>query len=95
MSPPDISGRILRRDPVQVVAVSGGKGGVGKSTLSINLAIASAAAGRRVVLLDGPVEVALLFAFRFDDCRPLRLWSKYGFHLQQGRSSTSVLLGLS
>ena len=58
MSPPELSGRILRRDPVQVVAVSGGKGGVGKSTLSINLAIASAAAGRRVVLLDGDVGLA-------------------------------------
>lgn len=38
--------------PVKVVAVTGGKGGVGKTSVSINLAIALAAHGRRVVLLD-------------------------------------------
>jgi flagellar biosynthesis protein FlhG len=58
MPSPDVPSRILRRDPVQVVAVTGGKGGVGKSTLTINLGIASAAAGRRVVLLDGDVGLA-------------------------------------
>lgn len=58
MRPPEITGRALRRDPVQVVAVTGGKGGVGKSTLSINLAVASAAADRRVVLLDGDLGLA-------------------------------------
>jgi flagellar biosynthesis protein FlhG len=58
MPPPDIASRPLRRDPVQVVAVTGGKGGVGKSTLSVNLAVASAAAGRRVVLLDGDLGLA-------------------------------------
>ena len=58
MRPPEITTRALRRDPVQVVAVTGGKGGVGKSTLSVNLAVASAAAGRRVVLLDGDLGLA-------------------------------------
>lgn len=58
MRPPEITTRALRRGPVQVVAVTGGKGGVGKSTLSINLAVASAAAGRRVVLLDGDLGLA-------------------------------------
>lgn len=58
MRPSDPAGLPLRRDPVQVVAVTGGKGGVGKSTLSINLGIASAAAGRRVVLLDGDIGLA-------------------------------------
>jgi len=58
MRPPEITTRALRRDPVQVVAVTGGKGGVGKSTLSINLAVASAAAGRRTVLLDGDLGLA-------------------------------------
>jgi flagellar biosynthesis protein FlhG len=39
-------------NPVRVIAVTGGKGGVGKSTVAVNLATGLAAAGRRVVLLD-------------------------------------------
>jgi len=38
-----------------VVAVASGKGGVGKSTVSANLALALAAAGHRVGLLDGDI----------------------------------------
>jgi flagellar biosynthesis protein FlhG len=58
MSPPELPANLLRRDAVQAVAITGGKGGVGKSTLSINLGIACAAAGRRVVLLDGDLGLA-------------------------------------
>jgi ATP-binding protein involved in chromosome partitioning len=38
-----------------VLAVASGKGGVGKSTVSANLALALAAAGNRVGLLDGDI----------------------------------------
>ena len=44
--------------PVQVVAVTGGKGGVGKSTIAINLAAGYAALGRRTLLLDGDLGLA-------------------------------------
>jgi flagellar biosynthesis protein FlhG len=43
---------------VQVVAVTGGKGGVGKTSVSINLSIGLAQLGRRVVLLDADLGLA-------------------------------------
>ncbi len=45
-------------EPVRVIAVSGGKGGVGKTTVSVNLASALALAGRQVMLLDGDLGLA-------------------------------------
>lgn len=44
--------------PVQVIAVTGGKGGVGKTNVSVNLALALADLGRRVVLLDADLGLA-------------------------------------
>src|ERR1700721_2995847 len=44
--------------PVKVIAVTGGKGGVGKTTVSANLAISIAAQGRDVMLLDADLGMA-------------------------------------
>ncbi|MES0874589.1 MinD/ParA family protein [Sinimarinibacterium thermocellulolyticum] len=46
------------RRPVQVIAVTSGKGGVGKTSTSVNLAVSMAMDGRRVMLLDGDLGLA-------------------------------------
>jgi len=48
----------MAQHPVQVIAVTGGKGGVGKSNVSVNLALALAEMGRRVVVLDADLGLA-------------------------------------
>jgi flagellar biosynthesis protein FlhG len=50
--------RSIASGPVQVIAVTGGKGGVGKTSVSINLATAMSSAGKRVLLLDGDLGLA-------------------------------------
>jgi flagellar biosynthesis protein FlhG len=44
--------------PVQVIAVSGGKGGTGKTSVAVNLATALAQMGRKIMLLDGDLGLA-------------------------------------
>src|SRR5690554_3077485 len=55
---------MIKPRPVQVIAVSSAKGGVGKSNVCINLAIAMAERGHRVVVFDagmglGNVDILL------------------------------------
>src|SRR3978361_1881587 len=50
-----------RRNSVRratVIAVTSGKGGVGKSNVAVNLAVKLATAGKRVVLLDADLGLA-------------------------------------
>jgi flagellar biosynthesis protein FlhG len=49
---------VRERRRASVIAVTSGKGGVGKSNISVNLAIQLAAAGKRVVLLDADLGLA-------------------------------------
>jgi len=44
--------------PVRVIAITGGKGGTGKTTVAVNLATALAIGGRSVLLLDGDLGLA-------------------------------------
>src|SRR5215470_8871484 len=46
--------------PLRVVAVASGKGGVGKTNLTANLAVALAACGQRVCILDADLGLANL-----------------------------------
>lgn len=50
--------RYQERQPVKVVAVSSGKGGVGKTNIATNIAIALAQQSRNVMLLDADVSLA-------------------------------------
>ncbi len=44
--------------PVKVIAVTGGKGGVGKTNVSVNLGVHLAQQGRKVMLLDADLGLA-------------------------------------
>ncbi|PUB81631.1 MAG: cobyrinic acid a,c-diamide synthase [gamma proteobacterium symbiont of Ctena orbiculata] len=52
--------RMINPEPVRVIAVTGGKGGVGKTSISANLGVAFAELGRRVMLLDADLGLANL-----------------------------------
>lgn len=49
---------IINSKPVKVIAVTGGKGGVGKTNVSINLAQALTSLGQQVMLLDADFGLA-------------------------------------
>ncbi len=44
--------------PIRAIAVTGGKGGVGKTNVSVNLAVAMADIGKRVLILDADLGLA-------------------------------------
>ncbi len=48
----------LARRPVRTIAVTGGKGGVGKTNVSVNLAVALARSGKNILLLDADLGLA-------------------------------------
>ncbi len=50
--------RMANPKPVRVIAVSSGKGGVGKTNVSVNMALAIAATGKNVLLMDADLGLA-------------------------------------
>ncbi len=50
--------RMARPRPVRVVAVTSGKGGVGKTNVSVNLAMAMAQQGKDVLIMDADLGLA-------------------------------------
>lgn len=49
---------VMSSQPVRVIAVTSGKGGVGKTNVSVNLAAAFAKNGKRVLLMDADLGLA-------------------------------------
>lgn len=50
--------RMVSQKPVKVIAVTSGKGGVGKSSVSVNMAVAMAKQGKDVMLMDADLGLA-------------------------------------
>lgn len=72
--------------PVKVIAVTGGKGGVGKTTVTANLAVSLAARGREVMVLDADLGLANLDVM-------LGLQSRYNLsHVLAGERSLDEVL---
>ena len=75
------------REPLRVIAVTSGKGGVGKTNMSANLAALAARAGKRVLILDadlGLANVDIIFGVK-----PMH---HIGDLLQPGVSAMDVLI---
>ena len=80
--------RSLTRRPVKVIAVTGGKGGVGKTNVSANLGVALARLGQRVLLLDADLGLANL-----DVLLGLRVDGTLADVLDGGRSLDDIVVG--
>ena len=50
--------RRMRNQQVKVIAVTGGKGGVGKTNVTLNMAVSLAKMGKRVMVLDADLGLA-------------------------------------
>ena len=50
--------RVVNPKPVKVIAVSSGKGGVGKTNVSVNLAVSLANSGKEVMLMDADLGLS-------------------------------------
>jgi ATP-binding protein involved in chromosome partitioning len=79
---PDANGESAGASPVPVIAVASGKGGVGKTTVAVNLALGLRARGLTVGLVDadlyGPDAAHMLGLRRRESARHITLFSAPG-----------------
>ena len=69
---PSLKGRESKINAKQIIAIHSGKGGVGKSTVTANLAVELAQRGYRVGLLDADIHgPSMPKMFHTEDCRPV------------------------
>jgi len=84
-----------------VISVTSGKGGVGKTGISVNLACCLSAMGKKVVLLDADlglanVDVDLFHLFHEGmDLKRILFETPYGFSILPASSGVSDMLSLS
>lgn len=75
-----------KTNPVRVIAVTSGKGGVGKTNLSVNLGLALSEQGKRVALLDADMGLANVDVL-------LGMYPKYNLsHVLKGEKSLSEII---
>jgi flagellar biosynthesis protein FlhG len=98
-----------RGKKTRIIAVASGKGGVGKTNLSVNLAIAYAKAGKKVIVMDADlglanVNVMLNMIPKFNlyhvirkqkTMREIILDTEYGIQIVAGASGFSKIANLS
>lgn len=93
--------------PSSLLAIASGKGGVGKTWLSITLAHAVAKSGRKAIILDGDIGLANIdIQIGLAPTRDLSLWASegiglgqltmptaHGFDIIPGASGSSIMAG--
>lgn len=86
--------------PVRAIAVTGGKGGVGKTNVSVNLGVAAAEMGQKVMLLDADlglanIDVVLGLHPKYDLSHVLRGECSLQEALIEGPSGLKIIPGAS
>jgi flagellar biosynthesis protein FlhG len=90
----------MNQHPIRVLAVTGGKGGVGKTNVAVNLGVALSQAGKKVMLLDADlgldnVDVVLGLHANYDLSHVLRGECELGQVILEGPAGLKVVPGAS